>query len=202
MLDLADHDSTMLDNDEDEELVESLPDAEKKLDVLLHAKIKRVVNDEEHFGTIDEIEVGSVSKERLYRVQYEDGDLEHLTEAQVKACKVPEAPAQALAQGRSSAGKSRSSAAAAKPVEDNDGDDEEDEEENDEEAEEEEEEEEEEEKPPPAKEARKSSSGAVTKKPAAARPSTLPSNKAKAKAAPAQAKGKVVTKVTKKPAKA
>jgi len=192
MLDLANDDSAMLDNDEEEELVEELPEAEKKLDPLMHAKIKRTVNDEEHFGVVDEIEVGSVSKERLYRVQYEDGDLEHLTEAQVKECKVP-----ALNQSKSTpAGKGHRVQAedtdgmgAAAP---NDGEDEGDEEE------EAEEDEEEEEKAPPAKEARKS----VAKKPAAARPSTLPTNKAKAKAAPAQAKGKVVTKVTKKPARA
>merc|ERR1719235_2529442 len=39
-------------------------------------------------GKVDDIEVGKVSRERLYRIKYQDGDLEHLTAEQVRECMV------------------------------------------------------------------------------------------------------------------
>eukprot|EP00933_Yihiella_yeosuensis_P028753 TRINITY_DN2257_c1_g1_i1.p1 TRINITY_DN2257_c1_g1~~TRINITY_DN2257_c1_g1_i1.p1 ORF type:complete len:178 (+),score=93.38 TRINITY_DN2257_c1_g1_i1:67-600(+) len=67
----------------DEEL-EDLPEAEKELDPLRHAKITRTVDGKTFSGHVEDIEAGRVSKERLYRIKYEDGDLEHLTDQQVR----------------------------------------------------------------------------------------------------------------------
>lgn len=68
-----------------EEELEDLPEEEKMVDPLRHAKIRRIVNGEEFDGEVEDIEQGKISKDRLYRIKYSDGDLEHLTEEQVRA---------------------------------------------------------------------------------------------------------------------
>lgn len=70
--------------EEEEEELEDLPAAEKEVDPLHHVKIKRNVDGKEFIGVVEDIECGKITKERLYRVKYTDGDLEHLTENQVK----------------------------------------------------------------------------------------------------------------------
>eukprot|EP00421_Protoceratium_reticulatum_P064010 CAMPEP_0168409666 /NCGR_PEP_ID=MMETSP0228-20121227/27301_1 /TAXON_ID=133427 /ORGANISM="Protoceratium reticulatum, Strain CCCM 535 (=CCMP 1889)" /LENGTH=187 /DNA_ID=CAMNT_0008423385 /DNA_START=56 /DNA_END=616 /DNA_ORIENTATION=+ len=67
----------------DEEL-EDLPELEKQADPLRHARIARTVDGTEYEGEVEDIECGKVTRERLYRIKYTDGDLEHLTAAQVK----------------------------------------------------------------------------------------------------------------------
>merc|ERR1719379_43244 len=70
--------------DEEEEELEDVPDAEKKADALFNACIKRTVDGIEFEGQVEDIEIGKISRERLYRIKYTDGDLEHLTEDMVK----------------------------------------------------------------------------------------------------------------------
>jgi len=60
----------------DEELVD-LPEAEKEADPLRRARIRRDIGGQEYCGWVEDIEVGKVTGERLYRVRYEDEDLEH-----------------------------------------------------------------------------------------------------------------------------
>jgi len=67
----------------DEEL-EDLPELEKQADPLRHARIARTVDGTEYEGEVEDIECGKVTRERLYRIKYMDGDLEHLTAVQVR----------------------------------------------------------------------------------------------------------------------
>merc|ERR1719206_1216727 len=67
-----------------EEELEDLPEAEKQADPLNGAHISRVLGGETYTGKVEDIEVGKISKERLYRVRYCDNDLEHYTAAQVQ----------------------------------------------------------------------------------------------------------------------
>jgi hypothetical protein len=79
----------LLEEEEEEEL-EDLSPAEKELDPLKDAKIKRVIDGKEYNGYVEDIEVGKISRERLYRIKYADGDLQHMTEQQVKEMQIHE----------------------------------------------------------------------------------------------------------------
>eukprot|EP00931_Biecheleriopsis_adriatica_P104356 TRINITY_DN79038_c0_g1_i1.p1 TRINITY_DN79038_c0_g1~~TRINITY_DN79038_c0_g1_i1.p1 ORF type:complete len:360 (-),score=50.92 TRINITY_DN79038_c0_g1_i1:602-1681(-) len=72
--------------EESEEELEELPEAEKLEDPLLNAHIRKVIGNVAFNGYIEDIEVGRVTRERLYRVRYDDGDLEHMTPDQVCSC--------------------------------------------------------------------------------------------------------------------
>lgn len=61
-----------------------MPEAEKKVDPFRCAHIQREVNGNTFMGVVVDIEQGTITKERLYRIQYDDGELEHLTPEQVK----------------------------------------------------------------------------------------------------------------------
>jgi len=167
-------------DDQMEEELEALPDAEKNADPLLHAKIRREVTGQTFLGQVEDIEVGKNTRDRLYLIKYDDGDMEHFTEQQVKEYLVKEAEVQGKGE----------------PDPEAEGAGEQDEQEGGEdEAEEEAEEEEAEEK--------------VTKKPSSAAAKPKAKGKAKAKAAAtkgkakAKAKAKAVTKeIQKKPAAA
>merc|ERR1719313_1240612 len=74
--------------EEEEEEIEDLPEAEKSKDPLRLAEVTRSFNGQNFVGRVDDIEVGKVTRERLYRIKYEDGDLEHLTAEQVRECMV------------------------------------------------------------------------------------------------------------------
>merc|ERR1719364_107474 len=74
--------------EEEEEEIEDLPEAEKAKDPLRLAEVTRAFNGQNFVGRVDDIEVGKVTRERLYRIKYEDGDLEHLTAEQVRECMV------------------------------------------------------------------------------------------------------------------
>jgi len=70
----------------DEELEEELEDVspeEKQADQLMGKFIRRTIDGQEFTGRVQDIEVGKLSREKLYRIEYEDGDLEHLTQSQV-----------------------------------------------------------------------------------------------------------------------
>jgi len=77
-----------MDGEEEEEELEDLPEAEKNLDPLKSAHIRREVDGKTFYGRVEDIEVGKLSKERLYRIKYTDGDLEHLTDVQVRDMQV------------------------------------------------------------------------------------------------------------------
>eukprot|EP00419_Tripos_fusus_P029242 CAMPEP_0172709908 /NCGR_PEP_ID=MMETSP1074-20121228/55346_1 /TAXON_ID=2916 /ORGANISM="Ceratium fusus, Strain PA161109" /LENGTH=164 /DNA_ID=CAMNT_0013533231 /DNA_START=52 /DNA_END=546 /DNA_ORIENTATION=- len=83
--------------EEEAEELEDLPAEEKKGDRLLGVQIRRKVDDVMYDAVVEEIERGKVTGDRLYRVKYTDGDLEHLTAQEVEACRVPEQFVQAAA---------------------------------------------------------------------------------------------------------
>merc|ERR1719428_1661166 len=58
------------------------------MDPLYQCKIKRTVEGTTFDGTVEDIEIGKVSRERLYRIRYSDGDLEHLVAAEVEQSRV------------------------------------------------------------------------------------------------------------------
>jgi len=136
---------------EEEEELEDLAAADKQADPYFQQKIKRIVDGVTFTGQVEDIEVGKLSRERLYRIRYEDGDLEHLTEKDVKEGRQAE---QASPEGEAAQSPAKGKRGKAKPVQEDPEEAEEEEADEEEEAEEEEEEEEEEE--------------AVQKKPAAA----------------------------------
>merc|ERR1712241_1164619 len=76
----------------DDEQLEDVPAGDKEADPLRHARIKRIIDGTEFIGEVEEIERGRISKERLYRIKYPDGDLEHMTEQQVKEIQLIEEP--------------------------------------------------------------------------------------------------------------
>eukprot|EP00969_Alexandrium_andersonii_P231195 10210997-Alexandrium_andersonii.AAC.1 len=73
--------------DRDEEL-EDLPAAEKELDPLSKAVVRRVIDGEMFIGHVQDIDCGRISKERFYRVRYTDGHLGHLTKDQVESMRI------------------------------------------------------------------------------------------------------------------
>merc|ERR1719464_1063724 len=80
-------------NEEEEEELEDLPEAEKQVDPLRDAIIRRTLDGKEFSGRVEDIERGKITKDRLYRIKYEDGDLEHLMADQVKKMMVSKAEA-------------------------------------------------------------------------------------------------------------
>eukprot|EP00930_Biecheleria_cincta_P076338 TRINITY_DN63548_c0_g1_i1.p1 TRINITY_DN63548_c0_g1~~TRINITY_DN63548_c0_g1_i1.p1 ORF type:complete len:168 (-),score=69.54 TRINITY_DN63548_c0_g1_i1:276-779(-) len=70
--------------DEMDEELEDIPDNDKEADALFRAKIRREVQGKMFFGQVEDIEQGKITRDRLYRIKYEDGDLEHLTGDQVR----------------------------------------------------------------------------------------------------------------------
>ena len=75
-------------NFSDEEELTALVQHEKVKDPLLHTRIRRTLSGRVFDGVIEDIEVGQSSRQRLYRMKYCDGDLEHFTAQQVHALKV------------------------------------------------------------------------------------------------------------------
>lgn len=57
---------------------------EKQDDKLIGRKVRQVVNGTELSGTVEDVDFGKDSQEKLYRVRYLDGDLQHMTAAQVE----------------------------------------------------------------------------------------------------------------------
>jgi len=70
--------------------MEDLPQAEKDVDPFNNAKIMRTIDGTTFYGHVEDIEVGKQSRDRLYRIKYEDGDLEHLTQDEVEECIIRE----------------------------------------------------------------------------------------------------------------
>ena len=78
------HEDENEDIDSQEEELEDLPSAEKEADPLRNAKIMRVIDGKEHTTHVEDIEVGKLTGERVYRLKYSDGDMQQMTEHQAR----------------------------------------------------------------------------------------------------------------------
>jgi len=74
-----------IEEEEDEEL-EDVPLEEKIFDPFYHVRLKRNVRGVHFDAKVEDIERGVVTKKRLYRIIYADGDLEHLSADEVWQC--------------------------------------------------------------------------------------------------------------------
>merc|ERR1719222_324871 len=75
------------DEEEEEETVELLQHI-KQADPLLGVRIKRVIDGARSYGYVEDIELGKTTGDKLYRIRYDDGDLEHLLAHQVSEFQV------------------------------------------------------------------------------------------------------------------
>eukprot|EP00929_Paragymnodinium_shiwhaense_P122702 TRINITY_DN95680_c0_g1_i1.p1 TRINITY_DN95680_c0_g1~~TRINITY_DN95680_c0_g1_i1.p1 ORF type:complete len:284 (+),score=75.12 TRINITY_DN95680_c0_g1_i1:92-853(+) len=73
-----------IDRDETEEQTRRLPKRMRHADPLFQRRVMREMGGRWYGGTVADIEYGQTSRERLYLVRYDDGDLEHWTEEKVK----------------------------------------------------------------------------------------------------------------------
>merc|ERR1719174_1012228 len=64
---------------EEEEEIIDVPEDEKNRDKFYQARVKRNVDGVWFSGIVQDIEMGATTREKLYRLRYDDGDLEHLT---------------------------------------------------------------------------------------------------------------------------
>ena len=77
-------------DDEEGEELEELPQTVKERDPLRHAKITWDSGGEVCFGYVEDIEVGKTTGERVYLIRYLDGDVQHMTEQQVRSMRIDE----------------------------------------------------------------------------------------------------------------
>jgi hypothetical protein len=70
----------------DDEELETVPEDEKIHDPLFMTKILKVIAGVAYSGTVEDVERGKHSGDVLYRVRYDDGDLEHFTAEMVLDC--------------------------------------------------------------------------------------------------------------------
>mmetsp|Transcript_160612 Transcript_160612/g.296041 ORF Transcript_160612/g.296041 Transcript_160612/m.296041 type:complete len:403 (-) Transcript_160612:162-1370(-) len=84
--------------DFDNEAVVPVPEDIASADPLRHAEIVKMIDGTAFSGKVEAVEEGELSKTRLYRIRYEDNDLEHFTAADVKMYmkKVSKKPASAM----------------------------------------------------------------------------------------------------------
>ena len=75
------------------EEVEEVSAKEKHGDLLMGAKLRRTVDGTVFDAVVVDIERGAETKQKLYLVEYSDGDREHLTEHQCLESLVPDTPA-------------------------------------------------------------------------------------------------------------
>ena len=62
----------------EEELVD-VPMSDKVNDPFFERRITCVIDGVLFTGWVEDIELGKLTQERLYRIRYEDGDLQHVT---------------------------------------------------------------------------------------------------------------------------
>ena len=74
------------------EEIEDVATSVKAADPLLLTSIHRPLGGAVFRGKVVDIEQGARSRTRFYRVEYDDGDIEHFTEQQVKDMAVPDNP--------------------------------------------------------------------------------------------------------------
>jgi hypothetical protein len=76
-----------MDEESEEEIDEEIlftDFALKRTDPYWKCHIEREIGGQFFRGKIERIDVGKISKQKLYRVRYKDGDIEHMTAAQVE----------------------------------------------------------------------------------------------------------------------
>ena len=61
-----------------------MPEVEKRRDKYYRVRVKRKVEGVWFSGTVTDIEKGATTKERLYKLRYDDGHLQHLTLPETK----------------------------------------------------------------------------------------------------------------------
>ena len=61
-----------------------VPMADKQSDPLFNQKFTFFIDGAPLAGFVDDVEVGKVSRERLYRIRYADDDLQHMTSAMLR----------------------------------------------------------------------------------------------------------------------
>ena len=66
--------------EDDEEVLEDIPLADKEADPYFEKFIQRVIDGESLVGKIEDIEMGKTSRQLLYRVRYKDGHVEHIAQ--------------------------------------------------------------------------------------------------------------------------
>lgn len=94
------------DDEGDGEQVEDLPLRFKLQDPFYKVFVRRTVENEVSTGRVEDIELGKTSRERFYRVRYDDGDLQHLTQEEVAGC-VSSPRRRGPARSRSSTGEGK-----------------------------------------------------------------------------------------------
>ena len=78
------YDDESEDSDSQEEELEDLPSAVKEADPLRNARVMMVIDGIEQTAPVEDIEVGKRTRERVYMIRYTDGDVQHITEQQVR----------------------------------------------------------------------------------------------------------------------
>ena len=80
---------TDVDNEDSAEETVLMPKQLAATDPYRHARISVEVNGQSLKGVVECIDIGVQSREKLYRIRYEDGDQEHLTQDQLLKVKDP-----------------------------------------------------------------------------------------------------------------
>mmetsp|Transcript_75948 Transcript_75948/g.118679 ORF Transcript_75948/g.118679 Transcript_75948/m.118679 type:complete len:813 (+) Transcript_75948:62-2500(+) len=73
-----------------EEETSPIPEAEYQKDPYKGVRICNNIDGQKFFGNVEGIEVGQITKEKVYRIRYDDNDLEHFTLEQLLECKLDE----------------------------------------------------------------------------------------------------------------
>ena len=79
---------------DDSEDIHEITFVEASADPHWNARIRVVRNGRGHFGQVEAIDIGLISREKLYRITYEDGDREHFTLEQLSNVLVATIPGQ------------------------------------------------------------------------------------------------------------
>ena len=72
-----------------DEKLEDLPAADKQVDFYFQKHVRLCVDGVVLFGKVEDIEIGSITRERLYRLRFEDGDLQHLAAGELQDAHTP-----------------------------------------------------------------------------------------------------------------
>ena len=73
--------------------LEDLPAADKQSDFYYQKQVRLCIHGVVLFGKVEDIEIGIITREKLYRLRFEDGDLQHLTAGELQDAHTPMPPA-------------------------------------------------------------------------------------------------------------
>ena len=74
-----------IEDDQEDEGIEDVPEDEKATDELLNVRISKCIEGQLCSGAVIDVALGERTRERLYLIEYLDGDVEHMTSTEVKA---------------------------------------------------------------------------------------------------------------------